>query len=73
MSNVGAGELEGPTIGMCSLERDHRDDQSGEPEPDHCRQQSENSEEAEENDRRCERDGSVRGSFREPPARNPLA
>ena len=73
MREVGACELERARVRAPPLEGDHGDDQSGEPQPDHRRQQSEDPEEAEDDDRRHEGNRPERGGFRQSPSGNPLA
>ena len=73
MREIGARELEGAGVRAAPLERDHRNDQACEPEPEHGRQQPEDAEQAEQDDRRNQCDRSERGGFREPPTRNPLS
>jgi len=73
MHEVGPCELESAAERTPPLERDHGDDQAGEPEPDHGRQEPEEPEETEQDDRRCERDRSERRSFGELLPRNPFA
>jgi len=73
MREIGARELEGAGVRAAPLERDHRNDQAGEPEPEHGRQQPEDAEQAEQDDRGNQCDRSKRGGFRESPTRNPLS
>ena len=47
MGEIGARELEGAGVRATPLERYHRNDQTGEPEPEHGRQQPEDAEQAE--------------------------
>src|SRR5512132_363505 len=73
MREIGASKLENAGVRAAPLERDHRNDQSGEPEPEHGGQQPEDPEQAEQDDRGNQCDRSKRGGFREPPTRNPLS
>ena len=73
MREVGACELECAGVRAAPLERDHRNDQAGEPEPEHRRQQAEDAEEAEQDDRGNQCDHSENGGLRESPTRNPLS
>jgi len=73
MHEVGASKLEGTGVRPAPLERDHRDDQAGEPEPDHSRQQSEDAEQAEQDDHGNQCDRSERRRLRESPTRDPLS
>lgn len=73
MREVGARELEGAGVRTATLDREHRNDQAGETEPEHGRQQPEDAEQAEQDDRGNQCDRSERGGFGEPPTRNPLS
>jgi len=73
MRKVGTRKVEGTGVRAAPLERDHRDDQAGEPQPNDGRQQSEDAEEAEQDDRGNECDRSEHRGFRESPTRYPLA
>ena len=73
MRKVGARKLECTGVRAPPLERDHRDDQAGEPEPDHGRQQSEDAEQAEQDDRGNQCDRSERRRLHESPTRDPLS
>ncbi len=70
MREVGAGEFNGAAVREALLERDHRDDQADESEPEDGGKQAEDPEEAEEKDRGSERDHSERRGLGQPPARN---
>src|SRR2546429_130310 len=67
MREIGARELEGAGVRAAPLERDHRNDQACEPEPDHGRQQPGDADQADEDARRNQCDRSERGGFRKPP------
>jgi len=70
---VGARQLECPPVRDPVLERDHRNDEAGKPEPHHGREQSEDAQKAEQDDRGGKRDHANCGGFGESPPWNSFA
>jgi hypothetical protein len=67
---VGARELERASVRDPVLERDHRNDEAGKPEPHDGREQPEDAQKAEQDDRRDKRDHANCGGFGESPPWN---
>jgi len=73
MREVGASELEGTGVRAAPLEGDHGDDLARESEPDNCRQQPKDAEQAEQEDRGSQGDRSEQRGFRQLPPWNPIS